>query len=214
MKRVVVLGSTGSVGRNTLEVIAAHPDKLRLAGVAARSRLTLLAEQVRRFGPPLVAVWEDARARECAQMLGRPVAAGLDGLVELATHPEADIVVVATSGRDALVPLLRAIQAGKRIALANKELLVMAGELIMRLVQEHGTTLVPVDSEHAGLFQVLQGVPRDQVTRLIITGSGGPLWSLSPAERQGAARGEGGSHPEGGGGPQRSGGWGTGGDKG
>jgi 1-deoxy-D-xylulose-5-phosphate reductoisomerase len=195
-KRVVVLGSTGSVGRSTLEVIAAHPDKLRLVGVAARSRLALLAEQVQRFSPPLVAVWEDARARECAQAIGRPVSAGLDGLIALATHSEVDIVVVATSGHDALLPLLRAIQAGKRIALANKELLVMAGELIMRLVQEHGTTLVPVDSEHAGLFQVLQGVPRTQVTRLTVTGSGGPLWALSRAERQAVTRDQVLAHPK------------------
>ena len=176
MRRVAVLGSTGSIGRSTLEVIASHSDKLRLVGVAARSRVDLLAQQISRFDPPLAAVWEEEKAHELSRITGRhSVLVGAEGLTRLATHPDVDVVVVATSGQEALLPLIRAIQAGKRIALASKELLVMAGELIMRLVQEHGTSLVPIDSEHAALFQCLQGVSKDQVARLIITGSGGPL---------------------------------------
>ena len=196
MKRVAVLGSTGSIGRNTLEVIAAHPDRLQLVGVAARSRLTELAAQARRFDCPLMAVWEDEKAQALARLIGREVWTGLEGLIRIATHPDVEIVVVATSGRDALLPLIRAIQAGKRIALASKELLVMAGELIMRLVQEHGTTLVPIDSEHAALFQVLQGIPPSQVTRLVITGSGGPLWGRPASERQGVSREQVLAHPK------------------
>ena len=189
MRRVVVLGSTGSVGRNTLEVIASHPDKLRLLGAAAHSRIDLLEEQMARFRPELVSVWDEAAASDLARRANRSdIAAGAEGLLRLATHPDADIVVVATSGAEALVPLVRAIQAGKRIALASKELLVMAGELVMRLVQEHGTTLIPVDSEHAALFQCLQGVPKEQVARLVITGSGGPLWAMSADERRAATR--------------------------
>ncbi len=181
-KRVVVLGSTGSIGHNTLDVIARFPDRLELLGLGARSRTDILARQIAQYHPPLVAVWEDEKARALAHACGgREVFSGIDGLTRLATHPDAEIVVVATSGRDALIPLIRAIQAGKQIALASKELLVMAGSLIMRLVQEHDTTLIPIDSEHAALFQCLQGVSKAQVERLVITGSGGPLRTV-PAE--------------------------------
>ena len=197
MRRVAVLGSTGSIGRSTLDVIAHHPDRLRLIGAAAHSNTELLAEQVARFRPKLVAVWDETRAREFSQSTGiRDPGVGLEGLTALATDPEVDVVVVASSGRDALIPLIRAIQAGKRIALASKELLVMAGELIMRLVHEHGTTLVPIDSEHAGLFQCLQGVPKDQVARLVVTGSGGPLWETPAAELPSVTRAQVMAHPK------------------
>lgn len=197
MRRVAVLGSTGSIGRNTLDVIAAHPDKLALAGLATRSRVDALAGQIARWAPPHVAVWEPEKAIELSRLVpGAAPLVGLDGLTALATHPDVDVVVVATSGREALVPLIRAIQAGKRIALANKELLVMAGELIMRLVQEHGTSLVPVDSEHAGLFQCLAGLDRAQVRRLVVTGSGGPLWAKTAAEIAAAPRAQVLAHPK------------------
>ena len=180
MKRVAVLGSTGSIGTNTLDVIARHPDRLSVAGLAARSRIDLLEEQIRRFRPPHVAVVDEAQAAKLkSQCNGSPeVLQGVEGLIQLATHPDVDIVVVGTSGCEALLPLIRAIEAGKQIALASKELLVMGGELIMGLVREHQTRLIPVDSEHAALFQTLQGVPRDQVERIILTGSGGSLWSF------------------------------------
>lgn len=185
MRRVAVLGSTGSVGHNALQVIAAHPARLQLVGVSVRSRTDALAQQLAAFHPPLVAVWDEAKAHELARRSGRKdIGIGLDGLIRIATHPSVDTVVMAMSGREGLIPLVRAIQAGKRIALASKELLVMAGRLISRLVEEHGTTLVPIDSEHAALFQCLRGVPRNEVERLIITGSGGPLWKLSASQRQ------------------------------
>jgi len=197
MKRVAVLGSTGSIGCNTLEVIARHPERLRLVGVAARSRTQLLAQQLARFNPPWVAVWDEQKAQELSGLTGRPdVWAGLDGLIALVTHPDIDVVVVATSGREALIPLVRAVQAGKQIALASKELLVMAGRLIMGLVQEHGTTLVPIDSEHAALFQCLRGVSKAQVERLVITGSGGPLWGMSASEMQAVTRAQVLAHPK------------------
>ncbi len=197
MRRVAVLGSTGSIGRSTLEVIANHSDQLQLVGVAARSRIEQLAQQLAQFHPPLVAVWDEAKAEALTRLSGHaPVAVGVEGLIELATHPSVDVVVIATSGRDALIPLLRAIQAGKRVALASKELLVMAGSLIMRLVEEHGTTLVPIDSEHAALFQCLRGVPKAQVAQLVITGSGGPLWALSAVERSRVTREQVLAHPK------------------
>ena len=197
MRRVAVLGSTGSIGCSTLDVIARHPDKLCLVGVAARSRLEALAQQVYQFNPALVAVWDAQRAEELDRLTGRQTTlVGPEGLIQLATHPDVDTVVIATSGHEALIPLVRAIQAGKRIALASKELLVMAGELIMRLVEEHGTTLVPIDSEHVALFQCLQGVSKGQVSRLIITGSGGPLWGLSASAMNTVTRAQVLRHPK------------------
>ncbi|MBI3087772.1 MAG: 1-deoxy-D-xylulose-5-phosphate reductoisomerase [Candidatus Omnitrophica bacterium] len=183
MIRVAVLGSTGSIGTSTLDVIASQPERLSLVGIAARSNIGVLAQQIARHRPRLVAVFEAEQAAALRRQVNGAVLvrAGVEGLRELATHPDVDIVVVGTSGREALVPLIRAIESGKRIALASKELLVMAGELIMRLVREHGTSLIPVDSEHAALFQALQGVPREEVARLIVTGSGGPLWGLDRA---------------------------------
>jgi 1-deoxy-D-xylulose-5-phosphate reductoisomerase len=117
-------------------------------------------------------------------------------LIHLATHPDVDLVVIATSGPDALTALVRAICAGKRIALASKELLVMAGSLVMQLVKEHGSCLVPIDSEHAALFQCLQGVPREQVERLVITGSGGPFWGKTREELSHVTRAQVLAHPK------------------
>ncbi len=197
MRRVAVLGSTGSIGRSTLDVIAGQPDRLQLVGIAGRSRVDELGEQLQRFNPPLVAVWEEEKAQALARLSGRAnVLTGPEGLVQLATHPSVDVVVIATSGRDALMALVRAIQSGKRIALASKELLVMAGSLIMRLIEEHGTSLVPIDSEHAALFQCLQGVLKTHVTRLAITGSGGPLRGKTSSQLGRVTREEVLAHPK------------------
>jgi len=185
MRRVAVLGSTGSIGSNTLDVIAQHPDTLRLVGIATRSRVDALSAQADRFKPSLIAVWNKEKSHDLALQTNRDdILVGLEGLIEMVTHQDVDIVVIATSGRDALIPLVRAIQAGKRIALASKELLVMAGELIMHLVEKHGTSLIPIDSEHAALFQCLHGIDRDDIAQLVVTGSGGPLWKV-PAEQFG-----------------------------
>ena len=198
MKRVAVLGSTGSIGTNALDVIASHPEALALVGIAARSRIELLDEQIRRYKPQLVGVADQAKAAVLSSRWNGAmrILPGQQGLVELATHPDVDIVVVGTSGPEALVPLLRAIEAGKRIALASKELLVMAGELIMAAVRRHQVCLMPVDSEHAALFQCLQGVPLAQVQQIILTGSGGPLWTLDRAEQERASRAQVLRHPK------------------
>ena len=200
MKRIAVLGSTGSIGANTLDVIASRPDELSVVGLAARSRIDLLEPQIARHHPAMVAVLDEEQARALrAQRNGSDrleIASGVDGFIRLATRPDVDIVVVGTSGHEALLPLIRAVEAGKQIALASKELLVMAGELIMGLARRHGASLIPVDSEHAGLFQALRGVPREQVGRLIQTGSGGPLWTVPRAAFASVSRAQVLHHPK------------------
>ena len=180
MKRVVVLGSTGSVGVNALRVIAEHPEAFQVAGLAARSNIERLAEQIAQHRPSLAAVHDADRAAALAGRVSGAtrVVAGLDGLRQAATLPDADIVVAAMSGSDGLVPLLDAIAAGKQIALANKEAMVMAGELIVRQLGHHQATLIPVDSEHSAIFQCLHGHAAPAVARLCLTGSGGPLRTI------------------------------------
>ncbi|MBI4353911.1 MAG: 1-deoxy-D-xylulose-5-phosphate reductoisomerase [Candidatus Omnitrophica bacterium] len=185
MKRVAVLGSTGSIGQQTLEVIASHPQRLSLVGLAAHSRIDLLEQQIARHHPSLVGVVDEAKAAQLAQRASHVnVLAGVEGLITLVTDPRVDVVVVGTSGREALTPLVKAIEAGKRIALASKELLVMAGSLITRLTRAHQTILIPVDSEHAALFQLLRGIPREEIAGIGVTGSGGPLWSFDATQLQ------------------------------
>ncbi len=185
MRRIAVLGSTGSIGQQTLDVIASHPQRLQLVGIAAHSRIELLERQIAERHPQIVAVVDEAKAAQLAKRCPEvSVLAGVEGLVELVTDPRVDVVVVGTSGRDALVPLVKAIEAGKQIALASKELLVMAGALITRLVREHQTILIPVDSEHAALFQTLRGIPKEEIAGIVVTGSGGPLWSFQAHQLQ------------------------------
>ena len=157
MKRVVVLGSTGSVGVNALRVIDEHPDAFHVVGLAVRSNIERLAEQIRQHHPRMVAVRDAAKVRTLAGLINGTtrIVAGVDGVRQIATLPEADIVVAAMSGSEGLLPLMDAIAAGKQIALANKEAMVMAGELIVRLQARHGARLVPVDSEHSAIFQCL-----------------------------------------------------------
>lgn len=160
MKRVVVLGSTGSIGTQTLDVLSQFTDRFELIGLAAKANQALLEEQAARFGVKNTALMD----RD-----------GLDAVTQLAVLPEADIVVVSVAGVIGLKPTLAAIEAGKHIALASKEVLVAAGEVVMPLVRKHGVTLTPIDSEHSALFQCLQGYRPDQVQSLILTASGGPF---------------------------------------
>lgn len=160
MKRVVVLGSTGSIGTQTLDVLAQYPERFEVIALAAKCNHALLTEQAARFGVKSTALFD----RD-----------GLDAIVDLATIPDADIVVVAVAGVIGLKPTMEAIKAGKQIALASKEVLVAAGEVVMPLARKHGTVITPVDSEHSALFQCLQGYRYDQVDKLILTASGGPF---------------------------------------
>ena len=160
MKRVVVLGSTGSIGTQTLDIIRQFPNDLKVVGIAAARNASLLAEQAAQFGVSETVLFE----RD-----------GMDALVRLATLPQADIVVVSVAGVIGLLPTFEAIKAGKQIALASKEVLVAAGEIVMPLCEKHGVTMTPIDSEHSAIFQCLQGYRRDQISELILTASGGPF---------------------------------------
>jgi 1-deoxy-D-xylulose-5-phosphate reductoisomerase len=173
---ISVLGSTGSIGRQTLDVVRAFPDRFRIVVLAAYGNVSLLAEQAREFAPDLVVCTGDAPGvAEKLQELVPEARRGEEGLTLAATHPDVEIVVAATSGLVGVLPTLAAIRAGKTIALANKETLVMAGHLVMPEARRAGVRIVPIDSEHSALWQCLQGENRGQVRRLIITASGGPL---------------------------------------
>jgi len=185
-KRVVLLGATGSIGENTLRVIAAHPDKLELVGIAARTGWEKLAAIAQAHRVAHVGLFDDASAA-AARASGRfapgtTIHAGLPGLVELAQLPAADTVLVAVVGTTGLEPALAAIAAGKDLALASKEILVLAGKFVMAAAQRHGVKLLPVDSEHNAVFQCIAGHPQAGVRRIVLTASGGAFRDW-PAER-------------------------------
>jgi 1-deoxy-D-xylulose-5-phosphate reductoisomerase len=188
VKTVSVLGATGSIGRRTLELIAAFPDQFRVGGLAARgSDVARVAELVRAHRPSAVALLDRAAVDRLARELPSPrpeLLGGPEGLATLAADVPADIVVSALVGAAGLVPTLAAIRAGRTIALANKETLVMAGALMTRAAREHGVRLLPVDSEHSALFQCLAGAAPREVRRLVLTASGGPFrgWSRPALE--------------------------------
>jgi 1-deoxy-D-xylulose-5-phosphate reductoisomerase len=177
-KRVVLLGATGSIGENTLRVIAAHRDKLELVAVAARTNWQKLAAIARQFDVRHVGVFDDAsfaaaRDNATAFPAGTRLVGGLSGLSELARMPTADIVLVAVVGTTGLEPALAALGAGKDLALASKEILVLAGKFVMAAARQHGAKLLPVDSEHNAVFQCLEGHPQAGVRRIVLTASGG-----------------------------------------
>src|SRR5579859_5551042 len=175
-KRIALLGSTGSIGRQTLDVVRRFPDKFRIVALAARSSVDVLAEQVQEFQPELVACSAETEEVACAARAVLPgVLLGEQGLLAVATYADADIVVAATSGLVGLRPTLEAIAAGKSIALANKETLVMAGHLVMAAAKRAGVAILPVDSEHSALWQCLRGETLSDVRHLLLTASGGPF---------------------------------------
>src|SRR6266852_6335273 len=175
-RRISLLGSTGSIGRQTLDVVRCFPEHFRVVALAARSNISLLAQQAQEFAPVLTACFAETPEIEIAAREALPeVALGEQGLLDVATHPNVDIVVAATSGLMGLAPTLAAIIAGKTIALANKETLVMAGHLVMQAAQDAGISILPVDSEHSAIWQCLRGENASEVHRLILTASGGPF---------------------------------------
>ena len=177
MKYISLLGSTGSIGKQTLEVVAANPDKLKIRALAAHRSDELLEQQIRQFEPDIAVLSDkEAAARLAKRYHGRTqILAGEEGLLAAATYEGADTVLASMVGYAGLRPTLAAIECGKNIALANKETLVAAGSIVMAAVREHGVSLTPVDSEHSAIFQSLRGGAEKEVKRLIITASGGPF---------------------------------------
>jgi 1-deoxy-D-xylulose-5-phosphate reductoisomerase len=183
MKRVSILGSTGSIGQSALSVISLHPDRFRVVALAANNQTDLLWEQAERFKPDLVALRELPAAEVLHDRLPQTrVVGGLEGVIEAAVHPDADMVVAGISGFAGLIPTYQAIRAGKDIALANKETLVTAGDLVMPLARRMRINLLPVDSEHCALHQCLRGSRSADVQRLLLTASGGPFFRFSEPE--------------------------------
>jgi 1-deoxy-D-xylulose-5-phosphate reductoisomerase len=202
MNRVAVIGSTGSIGRSTLAVADAHPDRVQVVALAAGENVSRFADQIEKYGPAVVAMASDAALAALHEELrqrgsAKPVTStsGAEGLLAVATHDQADTVLFASSGTASLDAVLAAIDAGKRIALANKEILVMAGALVMERARQRGVDVLPVDSEHNAIHQCLHGRRRDEVERLILTASGGPFRSLSPAALQSVTKDDALRHP-------------------
>jgi 1-deoxy-D-xylulose-5-phosphate reductoisomerase len=184
MKCVAVLGSTGSIGTSALKVVDDLPDRLRVVGLAAGNNTALLLDQARRFQPQAISVHDPEKTAGLESALGSAVSvhSGAEGLLRLATLPAADIVLIAIVGTAGLQPALAAIRAGKDIAVASKEILVMAGEIVMREARAHGVRVLAVDSEHSAIFQCLEGRPPASVRRLWLTASGGPFRNTPRAE--------------------------------
>ncbi|HVN81672.1 MAG TPA: 1-deoxy-D-xylulose-5-phosphate reductoisomerase [Terriglobia bacterium] len=187
MKPLSILGSTGSIGRSCLKVIEEFPERYRVVGLAAGNNLSLLTRQIEKFRPQIVSVSNpasvDLLSRELAIHRSKNslrVVGGKEGLLEVATHPEAQVIVSAIVGTAGLKPTYRAICCGKTIALANKEILVAAGELVMEAARKHHSTILPIDSEHSAIHQCLRSGTNDELRRIILTASGGPFrgWSI------------------------------------
>ena len=179
MKRIAILGSTGSIGVQTLDVIAAFPERYSAYSLTVNTRIDLLEKQIAQFNPHIVTVMDPDQASQLSLSLDSPqVLTGLDGLIEAVTHPDIDMVISALPGSIGLIPTLKAIEANKTIGLANKEILVMAGEILIQSARFHNVNILPIDSEHCAIHQCLSGQDPSQVKRLILTASGGPFQNI------------------------------------
>jgi 1-deoxy-D-xylulose-5-phosphate reductoisomerase len=187
VKNIVILGSTGSIGVNALKIIESRPDCFNVVGLAARSNLKALAGQIEKFSPKIVSVADPKRAKELRALIKKriKIVSGVEGSIECAISPDADIVLSAMVGAAGLAPTVAAIKAGKQIALANKEAMVTAGQLVSKEARKAKVKIIPVDSEHSAIFQALRGEKRKTVSKLILTASGGPFRSM-PASKMGA----------------------------
>ncbi len=187
MKAITLLGSTGSIGTQTLDIAAEHPDQFRIVGLAAHSNVALLAQQIRQFRPEIAAICDatqlTALQEAIADLSPQPILlAGEAGVVEVARYGDSEAVVTGIVGCAGLLPTIAAIQAGKDIALANKETLIAGGLVVLPLVEKHGVKLLPADSEHSAIFQCLQGIPDKSLRRILLTASGGSFRDL-PVEK-------------------------------
>ncbi|MDE6674360.1 MAG: 1-deoxy-D-xylulose-5-phosphate reductoisomerase, partial [Acetatifactor sp.] len=182
MKKIAVLGSTGSIGTQTLEIVRNNREELEVVALAASSNVTLMEAQIREFHPQIVVMWSEEAAEQLRVRVADcqvQVLQGMEGLLEITVMPSVQVLVTAIVGMIGIRPTVEAIKAGKDIALANKETLVCAGHIIMPLARERGVSILPVDSEHSAIFQSLNGEPSGRISRILLTASGGPFrgWS-------------------------------------
>ncbi|MBP3782996.1 MAG: 1-deoxy-D-xylulose-5-phosphate reductoisomerase [Butyrivibrio sp.] len=198
MRKIVLLGSTGSIGTQTLDVVRNNKEELTVVGIAANSSVDKVEEQVREFHPMYVAMFDEMAAKKLQEKisdLGIKVLSGMEGLLEIVSVPEADTVLTAVVGMIGIQPTIKAIEAGKDIALANKETLVCAGHIIMPLAKEKGVSILPVDSEHSAIFQSLNGEPRGKVEKILLTASGGPFRGKKKSELENMTAADALKHP-------------------
>ena len=188
MRNVAILGSTGSIGTQTLDIISQNSSELNVVALSAGSNIALLEKQIRQYKPTVVAVWDEDKAAELRQNIsdlsGIQVLSQMEGLLSVATIPESDILVTAIVGMLGIRPTIAAIEAGKDIALANKETLVTAGHIIMPLARDKQVKILPVDSEHSAIFQSLQGEGHNEINQILLTASGGPFRGMTWEEMQ------------------------------
>ena len=198
MRKIVLLGSTGSIGTQTLDVVRNNKSELEIIGLAANTRVSDVEAQVREFGPKYVCMYDEKAAEDLKVRIADldvKVYSGMDGLLELSSAPEADTVLTAVVGMIGIRPTIRAIESGKDIALANKETLVCAGHIIMPLAKEKGVQILPVDSEHSAIFQSLHGEPKDKLEKILLTASGGPFRGKKKSELENMTAADALKHP-------------------
>ena len=182
MKKISLLGSTGSIGTNVLDVIERNPEKFQIFGMSAGNNVDLFAKQIRKFKPRVVALFDTKKIptlKERIADLDIEILSGEEGTIAVATLPEADVVVSGVMGSAGLLPAIHALKSGKNLALANKETLVIAGELVLREAKKTNSQIIPIDSEHSAIFQVLNGEKKEQIKKIILTASGGPFRTFS-----------------------------------
>ncbi len=196
MKKLAILGSTGSIGKSALDLVDLYPDRFQVSTLAARRSVDILYEQALKYRPQVIALWDAQAAQDLRDRLPEiEVLSGEEGVIQAAIHESVNTVVAAIEGAAGLVPTYRALREKKNVALANKEILVMAGELIMSMVGESGPSLLPVDSEHSALHQCLRGAKKEEVHRLVLTASGGPFFGRSQEQLEGVTVEEALNHP-------------------
>ena len=187
MKKISLLGSTGSIGTNVLDVIERNPEKFQILGMSAGNNVDLFAKQIRKFKPRVVALFDTKKIptlKERIADLDIEILSGEEGTITIATLPEADVVVSGVMGSAGLLPAIHALKSGKNLALANKETLVIAGELVLREAKKTNSQIIPIDSEHSAIFQVLNGEKKERIKKIILTASGGPFRTFSLGEME------------------------------
>jgi 1-deoxy-D-xylulose-5-phosphate reductoisomerase len=200
MKEIAILGSTGSIGINTLDIIDNNSNSFEVVALAAGENINLLKKQIEKYQPKIVALKNKEKALKLGTILkiknNTKILYGEEGLKEVASCATADMVLSAISGAAGLIPTLAAIEAGKDVALANKETMVIAGEIVTKQAKKRGIKILPVDSEHSAIFQCLEGQKRDNLSRIILTASGGPFYNLKKKELAGATPSQALKHPK------------------